>query len=84
MAYFTDKFDGTDYFNNIDFHHLEFYVGNAKQAVYFYRAAFGLETHAYCGPETGVKDQVSYVLKKNKVYFVFTTPLSSTILQLNG
>ena len=78
MALISSEWTGTEYFKIHNFHHVEFYVGNAKQAVYFYRVAFGFEPHAYCGPETGVKDQVSYVLKKNKVYFVFTTPLSST------
>jgi 4-hydroxyphenylpyruvate dioxygenase len=45
--------------------------------VHFYRSALGFEPHAYCGPETGEREKVSYVLKKNKQFFVFTTPLSS-------
>jgi 4-hydroxyphenylpyruvate dioxygenase len=77
MAFMTDEWTGTEYFNVKDFDHIEFYVGNAKQAVHFYRSAFGFQTHAYCGPETGVRDRVSYVLKQNNIYFVFTTPLSS-------
>jgi len=56
---------------------VEYLVGNAKQAVHYYRSAFGFEPHAYCGPETGVRDKVSYVLKKNRQFFVFTTPLNS-------
>ncbi len=59
--------NGTDY--------VEFYVGNAKQAAYFYRAAFGMKLVAYAGPETGVRDRASYVLVQNKVRFVLTTPL---------
>jgi 4-hydroxyphenylpyruvate dioxygenase len=55
--------------------HLEFYVGNAKQAAYFYQSAFGFNLIAYQGPETGVKDRVSYVLEQGKVRFVFTTSL---------
>lgn len=58
---------GTDY--------VEFYVGNAKQAAHFYKTAFGFQSIAYAGPETGVKDKVSYVLRQNKLTFVLTTPL---------
>ncbi len=58
---------GTDY--------VEFYVGNAKQAAHFYKTAFGFQGLAYAGPETGVKDRVSYVLRQNKLTFVLTTPL---------
>jgi 4-hydroxyphenylpyruvate dioxygenase len=55
--------------------HIEFYVGNAKQASLFYQHCFGFELVAYAGPETGVKDRVSYVLKQNKIRFVLTTSL---------
>jgi len=77
MAYFSDKFNGTNYFENINFHHLEFYVGNAKQASEYYKQIFGFQDYAYAGPETGVKDKVSYVIKKNQVFYVLTTPLLS-------
>ena len=56
--------------------HVEFYVGNAKQAAYYYRAAFGMRLIAYSGPETGVRDRASYVLEQGKIRFVLTTPLS--------
>jgi 4-hydroxyphenylpyruvate dioxygenase len=55
--------------------HVEFYVGNAKQAAYFYRSAMGFSIVAYRGPETGTRDRVSYVLQQNKIRFVLTTPL---------
>jgi 4-hydroxyphenylpyruvate dioxygenase len=55
--------------------HIEFYVGNAKQASLYYQHCFGFELIAYAGPETGVKDRVSYVLKQNKIRFVLTTSL---------
>jgi 4-hydroxyphenylpyruvate dioxygenase len=55
--------------------HVEFYVGNAKQAAYYYRAAFGFSLVAYRGPETGTRDRASYVLKQDKVRLVFTSPL---------
>ncbi len=58
---------GTDY--------VEFYVGNAKQAAHFYKTAFGFQSLAYAGPETGMKDKVSYVIQQNKLTFVLTTPV---------
>ncbi|HQX98113.1 MAG: 4-hydroxyphenylpyruvate dioxygenase [Bacteroidia bacterium] len=58
---------GTDY--------VEFYVGNAKQAAHFYKTAFGFQSLAYAGPETGMMDKVSYVIRQNKLTFVLTTPL---------
>ncbi|HEX4156561.1 MAG TPA: 4-hydroxyphenylpyruvate dioxygenase [Acidobacteriaceae bacterium] len=55
--------------------HVEFYVGNARQAAYFYRTAFGMSLVAYAGPETGRRDRASYVLQQGKVRFVLTTAL---------
>ena len=55
--------------------HVHFYVGNARQAAYFYRLAFGMSLVAYSGPETGQRDYASYVLEQGKVRFVLTTPL---------
>jgi 4-hydroxyphenylpyruvate dioxygenase len=60
---------GTDY--------VEFYVGNAKQAAHFYKTAFGFQSLAYSGPETGVREKASYVIRQNKLTFVLTTPLRS-------
>jgi 4-hydroxyphenylpyruvate dioxygenase len=57
--------------------HIEFYVGNARQAAYFYRAAFGMSRVAYAGPETGQPDRASYVVQQGKIRFVLTTPLRS-------
>jgi 4-hydroxyphenylpyruvate dioxygenase len=59
--------------NGTDF--IEFYVGNARQASYFYRTAMGFRLVAYAGPETGRRDCASYVVQQGKVRFVFTTPL---------
>ena len=56
---------------------IEFYVGNAKQAAHFYKSAFGFQSLAYAGPETGVRDKASYAVRQNKATFVFTTPLRS-------
>ena len=56
-------------------HHLEFWVGNAKQAAYFYRTAFGFNQIAYSGLETGNREKASYVLAQGRVRLVFSTPL---------
>ncbi|MCB0739984.1 MAG: 4-hydroxyphenylpyruvate dioxygenase, partial [Chitinophagaceae bacterium] len=58
---------GTDY--------IEFYVGNAKQAAHFYKTAFGFQSLAYAGPETGVMDRASYVIRQHKLTFMLTTPI---------
>src|SRR5438128_6056524 len=55
--------------------HVELWVGNAKQAAYFYGRASGFTTTAYAGPETGVRDRASYVLEQGDVRFVVTSPL---------
>jgi len=59
--------EGTDY--------IEFYVGNAKQAAHFYKTAFGFQSLAYAGPETGQKFFASYAVRQQQLTFVFTTPL---------
>ena len=59
--------NGTDY--------IEFYVGNAKQASLYYRAAFGFQLVGYRGPETGTRDRASYVLQQDKIRFVLTTAI---------
>ena len=50
--------------------HIEFYVGNARQAAHFYRTAFGMQLVAYSGPSTGNRDHHAYVLKSGAVRFV--------------
>lgn len=60
---------GTDY--------VEFIVGNAKQAAHFYKTAFGFQSLAYAGLETGVRDRASYVLVQDKIRIVLTTPLTA-------
>ncbi|MTI21930.1 4-hydroxyphenylpyruvate dioxygenase [Fulvivirga sp. RKSG066] len=59
--------NGTDY--------LEFYVGNAKQSAMYYQTAFGYELVAYAGPETGLRDRASYVLKQDKIRLVLTSSI---------
>ncbi len=55
--------------------HIEFYVGNAKQSALFYQHVMGFELVAYAGPETGVREKASYVLKQDKIRFVLTTSI---------
>ena len=55
--------------------HLELYVGNAKQAAFFYEHAFGFAKTAYAGPETGVRDRASYVLEQDDIRLVLTSGL---------
>ncbi len=57
-------------------HHVEFFVGNARQASFFYRKAFGFSQVAYRGQETGSRDLASYVLQQGKANFVLSTPLT--------
>ncbi len=69
---FTEDFlpiQGTDY--------IEFYVGNAKQAAHYYKTAFGFQSLAYAGLESGLRDRTSYVLRQGKITLVLTTPLNS-------
>ena len=58
--------NGTDY--------VELYVGNAKQAAHYYKTAFGFQSLAYAGLETGLRDRTSYVLQQGKIRLVLTTP----------
>ena len=60
--------NGTDY--------VELYVGNAKQAAHFYKTAFGFQSLAYSGLQTGLKDRESYVLVQDKIRLVLTSPLT--------
>lgn len=60
---------GTDY--------VELYVGNAKQSAHYYKTAWGYQSVAYAGLETGMKDRVSYVLQQDKIRLVLTSPLHS-------
>jgi 4-hydroxyphenylpyruvate dioxygenase len=66
-AHDTFPINGTDY--------VEFWVGNAKQASLYYRAAFGFRLVGYRGPETGVRGRASYLLEQNKLRFVLTSSL---------
>src|SRR6266852_2699663 len=64
-----------DFMPLLGWDYIEFWVGNAKQAAYFYEHAFGFTRTAYAGPETGVRDRASYVLEQGDIRFVVTSPL---------
>jgi 4-hydroxyphenylpyruvate dioxygenase len=61
----------------LEFDHLEFWVGNAKQAAHYYCTAFGFTPLAYAGPETGLKDAASYVVRQHDLTLVLTSPLTA-------
>ncbi len=61
--------------DTLDWDHLAFEVGNAKQAAHYYATAFGFRIVAYAGPETGVAGRASYVLEQNALRFVLTSSL---------
>lgn len=58
-------------------HHVELYVGNAKQAAFYYQKAWGFQLVAYAGLETGCRDHTSYVLEQNRIRLVLTSPLGA-------
>lgn len=58
-------------------HHIEFWVGNARQAAYFYRKVFGFAQTAYRGLETGERHATSYILGQGRINFMLTTPLEA-------
>jgi 4-hydroxyphenylpyruvate dioxygenase-like putative hemolysin len=59
--------------NGVD--HVDFWVGNAKQAAHYFRALWGFTPIAYAGLETGVRDRISYVMRRNDITFVLTGAL---------
>lgn len=77
VEYGTEKiFEGAqDFLPLLGTDYVEFYVGNAKQAAHYYKTAFGFQSLAYAGLETGVRDRASYVLQQDKIRLVLTTAL---------
>jgi 4-hydroxyphenylpyruvate dioxygenase len=70
-----ERFD--DHLGLQDIDYIEFYIGNAKQAAYFYQNVFGFELNGYSGLETGNRNSISYLIKQGNVRFVLTSPLNS-------
>lgn len=74
----TLQHEAHDLFKILGIHHVEFFVGNAKQAAYFYRKAFGFQWFAYSGLETGNRESASYALRQNEIVFLITAPYRSS------
>ncbi len=71
----TDKTKADDFLPLNGTDHIEFYVGNAKQSAYYYQSAWGYQLIAYAGPETGVRDRSSYVLRQGKITLILTSSI---------
>jgi len=78
VNYGTDKIfaEAEDFLPLLGTDYVELIVGNAKQSALYYKTAFGFQSHAYAGLETGMKDRTSYVLKQDKIRLVLTTPMT--------
>ncbi|KAL0994788.1 hypothetical protein UPYG_G00127170 [Umbra pygmaea] len=76
MTTYTDKGEKPERGRFLNFHHVTFWVGNAKQAAVFYCDKMGFEPVAYRGLETGSREVVSHVIKQNKIFFVFQSALN--------
>ena len=64
--------------------YVEFYVGSAKMAAYWYAKALSMDITAYLGPETGVRDRISYYLTKNNLRIVVTSPVQPSCYEVYG
>ncbi|XP_048873388.1 4-hydroxyphenylpyruvate dioxygenase isoform X1 [Brienomyrus brachyistius] len=76
MTSYTDKGEKPERGRFLKFHHITFWVGNAKQAAVFYCDKMGFEPLAYKGLETGSREIVSHVIKQDKIRFVFESALN--------
>ncbi|XP_048468335.1 4-hydroxyphenylpyruvate dioxygenase [Rhincodon typus] len=76
MTTYTDKGEKLEKGQFVSFHHVTFWVGNAKQAAMYYCDKFGFESVAYKGLESGHRDRVSHVIRQNKIFFVFQSALN--------
>uniref|UniRef100_A0A8C4GVN0 4-hydroxyphenylpyruvate dioxygenase n=1 Tax=Dicentrarchus labrax TaxID=13489 RepID=A0A8C4GVN0_DICLA len=76
MTTYTDKGEKPARGKFVRFHHLTFWVGNAKQAASFYCDKMGFEPLAYKGLETGSREVVSHVIRQDKIIFAFESPLN--------
>jgi 4-hydroxyphenylpyruvate dioxygenase len=73
----TNQDDSRDPMPLLGIDHVELFVGNAKQAAYYYVNAFGFKEVAYAGLETGARDRASYVLQQGRIRLVLTGSLTS-------
>jgi 4-hydroxyphenylpyruvate dioxygenase len=68
----TQSTPAEDFMPLMGIDHVEYYVGNARQAAFFYSKAFGFKVTAYSGPETKVRDRASWVCESGDARYVFT------------
>jgi 4-hydroxyphenylpyruvate dioxygenase len=67
----------TDPLHLIDVDHVQFYVGNAKQAAFFYAHCFGFQIEQVCDLTTGSRDAVHYLLTQGNIRFILTSALTA-------
>ena len=69
--------DAKDFLPLLGIDYVEFYVGNAKQSSHYFKSAFGFQSEAYSGLETGDRENVSFVIKQEKIRLVLTSSYKS-------
>eukprot|EP00116_Pleurobrachia_bachei_P016456 sb/3476718/ len=75
MTYYSDKGEKPTTGKFLDFDHITFYVGNAKQAADHYSTRIGFTKFGYSGLETGSRNVVSWIVKQNDIVFIFKSAL---------
>ena len=73
--------DAEDFLPLLGTDFVEFYVGDAKQTAHYYKTAFGFQSYAYAGIETGQKDTTSYVVTQDKIKLIFLSNNMTIFLQ---
>jgi len=69
--------DAKDFLPLLGIDYVEFYVGNSKQSAHYFKSAFGFQSEAYSGLETGNKENISFVIKQEKIRLVLTSSYKS-------
>jgi 4-hydroxyphenylpyruvate dioxygenase len=65
--------DAQDFLPLLGIDYVEFYVGNSKQSAHYFKSAFGFQSEAYSGLETGNRENVSFVIKQEKIRLILTS-----------
>ena len=65
--------DAQDFLPLLGIDYIEFYVGNSKQSAHYFKSAFGFQSEAYSGLETGNRENVSFVIKQEKIRLILTS-----------
>ena len=69
--------DAKDFLPLLGIDYVEFYVGNSKQSAHYFKSAFGFQSEAYSGLETGNRENISFVIKQEKIRLVLTSSYKS-------